>query len=834
MSRNHDETPEPEIKRERRRPPARGLTSQEAAARRAIYGPNLLVPEQRRPSFLTWILRPFADPMVILLLVAGTTYLLLGDRVDAAIIVIAIAPLVLVTLALETRAERALEQLRHLAAPTAVIWRDGEPRRLPAEEIVPGDIVVVQEGDTIPADGILIEGAQITVDESALTGESQPVTKDPQGRPEAREVFAGTTVLSGRGICQITSTGQRTRYGQIGTLVAGIRQQPTPLQRLIRRLVWQLAGAAIALCTAVAVFELFRTGRWERAVITGISLAIAAIPEEFPVVYTLYLTLGAWRLAREHALIRRLASVETLGATTVICTDKTGTLTLGRLEVTAIGLPSGVIAPTNQPLNTSARAILIAAILASEIDPFDPLEQAIITCAARQGIDVRQIQRGRLVRDYPFDPVLKYMSHVWQTDSAIRVYAKGAPEGILERSRTPAIERRRVLQTNEELATRGLRVIAVATGVLPAATGNREADESSLVFRGLIAFSDPPREGVAQALRACQRAGIRVIMITGDHPVTAHAIAEGLGLSHGEARPIATGTEIDAASDRQLAEMLSQISIFARIRPDQKYRIVRTLRAQGEIVAMTGDGINDAPALREADIGIAMGQRGTEVARESSDMILLDDNFATIVTAVYEGRRIFENLRHAFAYIIAFHTPLLAGALVIPLLGIPFLFLPVTLVWLEIIMHPIVSLVFENDPPPPDLMDRPPRPPGVGLLVPSDFIYAFVEGITLFAGSAILYLSSFTEGDTENHARAVALTALFLGQMLLAVSIRVPAQPFWTLDLRSNRVLLPVLGAAFLALLTVLYVQPVSLPAKMAPLTVSDWALAAAVAAAST
>jgi Ca2+-transporting ATPase len=561
-----------------------GLTTVEARARLAKYGPNILVPTKRRPTLFIWIVRPLADPMALLLLVAGATYLLLGDYPDAVATLVALVPITLVTLVLEARTERTLEQLRRATAPTAVVWRDGQRQVVPAEDLVPGDLVFLQEGDVIPADGILIQGIQLMVDESALTGESQPVVKDATGNEPERQMYAGAALRSGRGVMRVTATGERTRYGQIGALVAGIREPPTPLQQLIFRLVRQLAVVAVGLCVVVASIQIISGQGWAAGIIAGVSLGIAAIPEEFPMVYTLYLALGAWRLTRKQALIRRLAGVETLGSTTVICSDKTGTLTLGRVEVAALATIQD-ITRASEPLSPPIRTLVEAAVLASEPHPFDPLEQAILRFATAHGVDAMALHNWTLIHDYPFDPKLKYVAHVWRQNGNTRIAAKGAIEGILNRSNAPDETCRQALAVHRTLASEGMRVLAVASGEVPQPTGNRAEDERHLRFVGLVAFSDPLRPGVTDALRACREAGIRVIMITGDHPLTAHAVAEELGLPHDETHALSTGDELDAADDQELAKLVRKVNIFARTRPEQRYRIVRALRAQGEVVA---------------------------------------------------------------------------------------------------------------------------------------------------------------------------------------------------------------------------------------------------------
>ena len=568
------------------------------------------------------------------------------------------------------------------------------------------------------------------------------------------------------------------------------------------------------------------------------SLAIAAVPEEFPMVYALYLSLGAWRLARDRALVRQLPSVETLGSTTVICSDKTGTLTLGQVRVAAIDtmLPASRAEGADGAGDGEARRLLRAAVLACEPRPFDPLEQAIVGYARERGLDPDHLHRGILATDYAFDPHHKYLSHVWRHDGRVSVNAKGSVEGILDRAGATEQEREAALGANHAFASKGMRVLAVASGDLEAASGDRRVDERALRFRGLIAFSDPVRPGVSAALAECRDAGVRVVMITGDHPLTAGAVADDLGLPHADdaGNPlIATGSELDSADDEQLAAIVRRANVFARVRPEQKHRLVLALRAQGHVVAMTGDGINDAPALREADIGVAMGRRGTEVARESAALVLLDDNFATIVAAVRNGRRIFDNLEKAFAYLVAFHPPLLVAAFLVPLLGYPLLLLPIQLIVLELILHPVIALVFENDPPASDLMTRPPRRPGSGfigwrLLAPG------LLGLTLAAALVGTYLAALAAGIATEQARALGWGTLLMGQALLVFVVRSPARPVWRSDVVTNRTVLPLVGLTLAVLPATVLVGPLADLLHVAPPPPELWLPAAGAAALAT
>jgi Ca2+-transporting ATPase len=744
-----------------------GLTSSQAAARLAEDGPNLVVPAQQHRWWRT-ALETLSDPTVLLLLIAIPTYLVIGEASDAVVTAAALFPIAGVSWYLERRTERTLEQLRRLTAPTATVVRDDQQITIDAESVVCGDVMVVHEGDVIAADAQVLEVSQLEADESALTGESFPVSKTP-----GSTLLAGTTVLSGRAQAVVTATGARTEYGTVGALVATVHTPSTPLQRMVRRMVLLLGAAAAVFCIAILLVEVLRGNGWGDGLIAGVSLAIAAVPEEFPMVYTLYLALGAARLSRHHALVRRLPGVETLGSTSVICTDKTGTLTHGRLDVAALRPTDGV----------SETELLHAAVLACEPHPYDPLDVAIVAHARALGIDVDGLLAQTLVVDHPFDPTDKYLTHVWaDTNGDHRVAAKGALEGILLHSSAAPEVTLLAQQTNHNLASTGMRVIAVASGAREATTASsRLDDEEPLRYLGLIGFHDAIRDGVAEALAECQSAGIRVVMITGDHPVTAHAVAEGLDLPHvsgtGEDL-ITTGADLDAADDDRFRALARETNVFARIRPEQKHRLVAALRADGDVVAMTGDGINDAPALREADIGVAMGARGTAVAREAATLVLLDDNFATIVHAVRDGRRIFDNLQRAFAYLVAFHIPLLITAMVVPLANRPLLLLPVHLLLLEVVLHPAVSLVFQADPAAPDVMQRPPRPRAVGLLSRA-LVRPVALGLTLSAATLTTYLVAVARNYSEDRARGTAFCLLLLGQMLLLIVERSPHAPVW-------------------------------------------------------
>lgn len=796
-----------------------GLSAVEAQRRLETFGPNDLVPPDQQTGALATLRHIVTDPMAILLAIASATYYVLGEVEDAVIAFVALVPVVGVGLLLELRAERALEGLRRMTAPTARAIRDGAEVVVPARDLVPGDAIVLREGDIVPADARVLAGADLVVDESSLTGESQPLSKLAGSDTEA-SLWAGTTVLAGRARATVSVTGRRTRYGQIAELVGQSAPARTPLQSLVRRLFIQLSLVAGAFCIAVVALEMAGGASFAEALIAGVSLAMAGIPEEFPMVFTLYLALGAWRLARDHALVRRLVGVETLGAVSVICADKTGTLTLGTIEVASLWTAAGV----------TERALLEAAVLASEPEPYDPLDQAIVRRAAVAGVDAATLHARELVRDHAFDPASRSLTHVWRDNDELAAYAKGALEGIAGLGMTDAAVRAAARAVNEDLAERGMRVIAVASSSDVDREGDRASDERGLRIVGLVAFVDPIRPGIAASIAECRTAGVRVMMITGDHPTTARAVAEGVGI-HG-AR-VATGDDIDGASDADLAKLVMSTDVFARSRPEQKHRLVRALKANGEVVAMTGDGTNDAPALREADIGIAMGRRGTDVARGAATLVLLDDDFSTIVAAIRDGRRIFENLRRAFSYLIAFHAPLLLSAIVVPVAGAPILLLPVHLVWLELLLHPTVALVFEADPPTKRLMHRPPRRRSVGLVRREQLVALLARGLSLTVAVLALYLGALWLGQSEDSSRGLALIALIVGQLLLVLVERSDSLHVWH-RLSDNRVLPWIVAFTLGSLVVVELVPAIASRIHVTSPSLAGWALAIAVASAAT
>jgi len=808
-------------------PGLQGLTAKEAAARLVRFGPNLLVARER----LVWLKRLIglvADPMALMLAAAALLYFALGAWSDGVIMAIALIPVLGVDVFLAARSRAALAKLAQAVAPMAQVVREGVSRDIATVDLVPGDVLRLNEGDVVHADGVVRFGANLALDESSLTGESEPQRKQPadvdRAPTQEQQVFAGSLVLAGHGFAEVAATGARTHFGNIATLVAGVDASPSPLQKRTGKLVRVLSAVAVVVAIGVFGLGLAHGAPWQTALLNGISLAMAAIPEEYPLVLTLFLSVGAWRLGRRGLLVRRLASVETLGSTTVICTDKTGTLTAGHFE-----LDETVCL---DPTVTEAR-LLEVAILASEAAPVDPMERAIDVRAAARGVDPVTVRATfRLVCDHDFDPVGKHMSHGWAAvdgNSAL-VAAKGALEGILVHCTITPAERTRAEQANARLAARGMRVLAVAVKTTPALTKERSRDEAELRLIGLLGYRDPLRPEVRAAVAECREAGISVRMITGDHALTAHAIATAAGFASDSA--VATGAELAALAPGAFAEKVARTTVFARISPVQKYAIVAAFQAAGDVVAMTGDGINDAPALRLADIGISMGKRGTEVARAASDLVLLDDNFASIVSTVREGRHIFTNIQAAFLYILAFHVPVVALALCAPALGLPLLLLPVHLVWLELVIHPVSAIVFQAEPAPPGLMQRPPRSPSAPLLPRLAMLRSTAVGVVLTL--AVLWLYWSRQANGEDAARSVAWATLLLGyQVLVLVE--------WAALRGSRSNLLPhrplvwwVWFGCGASLPLAIMVPPIARVLHLEPISLADWAVALLVAVAAT
>jgi len=752
-----------------------GLHEADAAARLQQEGPNEL-PAQQKRNLLTIVLEVVREPMFLMLVAAGVVYLLLGEPTDALMLLGFVFVVMTITIVQARRTEHALEALRDLSSPRALVIRDGERRRIAGREVVAGDLVVLAEGDRVPADGLLRQALHLATDESLLTGESVPVRKTPSAEARALDrpggddlpsVFSGTLVTSGQGIVEIAATGPRTELGKIGKALEQTKPEPTMLQTETRRIVRVLAIAGLAACCVVVVaFALTRGGgaaAWKQGFLAGIAMAMAILPEEFPVVLTIFLALGAWRLSRSRVLTRRMPAVEMLGAATVLCVDKTGTLTQNQmtLRMLAIGGTATDLASLKEDLPEELHDLLEHAILASKRDPFDPMERALHEAGNRLLEKTEHLHPAwSLEREYPLTPGLLAVSHAWRSgsDEVVVVSTKGAPEAIADLCHLAPEQRESLAREVLSLASLGLRVLGVARGTARAGALAEAHHDLSLELVGLLGFEDPLRPTVPGAVAECQTAGVRVIMITGDYPATAQSIARHAGLTNCDT--VITGADLERMSDEELARRVSEVQIFARVVPEQKLRIVNALKANDEVVAMTGDGVNDAPALKAAHIGIAMGGRGTDVAREAASIVLLDDDFSSIVEAVKLGRRIYDNIKKAIVFIVAVHIPI-AGLSMLPVFFAdwPLLLLPVHIAFLQLVIDPACTLIFEAEKAEPDVMRRPPRKRDAGLFSRETLSIALLQGFSILAVCVCVFLLGRRD-HVDDAARALTFVTL--------------------------------------------------------------------------
>jgi len=792
-----------------------GLTSAEAASRLAAEGPNAL-PSAERHGTLALILGVLREPMFLLLAAATGIYLVLGDVHEALVLGASLAAVIAITVAQERKAERALEALRDLSSPRALVIRGGVEKRIAGREVVPGDLVLLHEGDRVPADGVLIECNEFSADESLLTGESLPVSKQPAG-PEVSGmanpggegqpfVYSGALVVQGYGKACILATGAQTQIGRIGKALERLEVQDTPLQIQTARVVRVFAAIGLLLCFAVVVLYGMLRNDWLAGLLAGITLAMAVLPEEFPVVLTVFLALGAWRISQKKVLTRRMPAIETLGSATVLCVDKTGTLTENRMAVAEFAVAGHHHDAARGALPASMRPVAHYAALACERNPFDPMERAIVGYAEKHDAEtVRMRSHWRLVKEYDLTRDLLVVTHCWQRPEGgeFVVAAKGAPEAIAKLCKADAAQQTSVLEQTAQIASRGRRVLGVAEARFHGGEFPAYPTGFTFKFLGLIALADPVRATVPQAVRECYDAGIRVVMITGDYPGTAQSIADEIGLK--SPGGVVTGAQLELMGAAQLRARVAEVSIFARVVPEQKLALVEALKANGEIVAMTGDGVNDAPALRAAHIGVAMGGRGTDVAREAASLVLLEDDFKSIVETVRLGRRIYDNIRHAMSYLIAVHVPTAGMALLPLLLGWPLVFAPVHIVFLEFVIDPACSIAFEAEPAHPATMRRPPRDPKEPLLGTRLLWYSFLQGVAVLIAVAVLYFLVLDHGFMEERARAMAFTALVLGNAALILSNRSRTRSIFTTLHMPNRALWWVVGGAIGGLAAALY-----------------------------
>ena len=814
-----------------------GLSAASAAQRLQEDGPNALPGDQRRSG---WAIarETLREPMFLLLLAAGVLYLVLGDLQEGLILFALVLVVLGLTLYQEGKTEHALAALRDLSSPRALVLRDGQPVRIAGIDVVRGDVLVLAEGDRIAADAVLFSGTEVQVDESLLTGEPVPVSKAAAANLDAAvlarpggdgqsALFSGTLLVSGHGLARVTATGPRSEIGRIGSALQTLKPEPSPLKKQTARLVKVLALLALVTSVLMVLAYGLLRGDWLAALLAGIALAMAMLPQEFTVVLTVIPALGAWRLSRQNVLTRRLAAIETLGAASVLCVDKTGTLTENRMTVVQLyaedaSAPQGdavahltIDYATRTELPEVFHTLVEFSILASVTDPFDPMEKAFHSLGQHFLQDTEHLHRDwTLMQAYGLTPELRAMSHVWRAvdGEAHVVAAKGAPEAIVDLCHLDAGAQSRIAAAVDAMAAQGLRVLGVAQARFEGEDWPAIEHDFAFQFIGLLGLADPLRPDIPEAMAQSRAAGIRVVMITGDYPATARAIARQAHLlldthSAGSDADAAllTGDAMSALSDAALQARLQTVQVCARIAPEQKLRIVQAFKANGEVVAMTGDGVNDAPALKAAHVGVAMGGRGTDVAREAAALVLLDDNFASIVGAVRLGRRIFDNLRKSMSYILAVHVPIAGMALVPVLLGWPVALFPLHIAFLELVIDPACSMVFENEPAEADLMTRPPRDAQAPLLASLTLWLALLQGVGVL-GVALAAYAWGLANLSEDGARAFTFATLVAGNLALIFSNRSQAGSLWAWLWVPNRTLWLVSGLALVFLGLALYV----------------------------
>lgn len=745
-----------------------GLSTEEAKERQLKYGKNE-ISHTKKKNFWYNFFHVLKEPMFILLLSVSLIYFILGEKTDGIIMLVFVNVIIWIEIIQEWKTDRTLQALKELSDPTVIVYRDNKKIEIKSHELVPGDVIYISEGVKIPADGFVIKESTLLVDESSLTGESIGVWKKKYTDEPSDSYFrddycyAGTLVISGSALIEVDKIGFETEYGKIGKKASEAPLDKPPLQVQVDKLVSISAKFAFTLFLVVSLVTYFNisdhtfTDRIIESVLAGITIAMAMIPEEFPVILTVFLSMGAWRLAKKNSLVRDLPSVETLGAVSVLCVDKTGTITMNKMAVSQIYTHS-----------TDRNNLLQKMKLACKKDAYDPMEKAMLSYyELNSALDNNKYE---LIKEYPFTNENKMMANLYSSNNKIILSAKGSSENILKLCNLSNDEIVNINKEIEKMASLGLRVIAIADANIE----NKELIpkkliDSKLNFIGLVGLADAPRETVSEDIARCYKAGIRVVMITGDNGLTASSIANKVGIKNSNL--IIKGSEIDKMTDEELRQKVKEVNIFSRVIPEHKMRIVRAFKANGEVVAMTGDGVNDAPALKYADIGIAMGKVGTEVSREAADLILLDDNFSTIVETIHDGRRIYDNIKKAVGYVLSIHVIIALASLFAPLLGIApvnLLLLPIHIVLLELIIDPTCSIVLERQPAEKDIMSRCPRSSNDKLITASLAIKSIMQGLIIFIVSFGMYLLFLNiTPEQPAFARTVALGIIIVSNVLL-------------------------------------------------------------------
>ncbi|MBO0472757.1 HAD-IC family P-type ATPase [Enterococcus ureasiticus] len=808
-----------------------GLTLDEVEERQREFGLNQLEKKKKEP-FYRKVFTIILEPMFMLLIAAALIYFFLGEPLDGGIMLTFVIVIITIEIFQEWKTDQTLNALKDLSAPRINVIRNNTTKKISSEQLVPDDLMLIEEGVKIPADGFVVKANDLSINESSLTGEPEAVWKKMTKSEVFKEedywrddyVYAGTLVTTGSGTILVSNTGTNTEYGKIGKHLATAKEISSPLDKQIGKLVKVCTIVAIILLLLVAAVTFFNDNTLElkdriiQSVLSGITIAMAMIPEEFPVVLTVFLSMGAWRLAKKKSLIRKLSAVETMGALSVLAVDKTGTITENRMTVTKVW-----------PFEPNVEERLNEVMgLASEIDPYDPMEIAILEYDEKHGWSKERLFNSPLISEYPFTDELKMMGHVWDRNNHFEITAKGSPESILTISNLTQEMKQNIRTKIDAFAREGLRIIAVGEQIVSNKNDiPKTLEYCKLTFLGLICLSDPPRKRIEADIEDCRKAGIRVVMLTGDNGLTASSIAKKVGIQN--ANKVLTGHELNQLSDKELAEKVHTRTVFSRVTPEHKMRIVKAFKENGAIVAMTGDGVNDAPALKYADIGIAMGKRGSEVSREAADLILLDDNFSTIVNTVRDGRRIYDNIKKAIGYIFVIHIPIALTALLGPILGIPqdaLFLLPVHVVLLELVIDPTCSIVLERQPSEHNIMTRPPRDPKENILTQKLFVKSLIQGLVIFITSFGIYYFTLQQNHTltnDELARTMGMTVLITANLFLvqvnSSNKLLGIQTFF--KLRHDKVTWIILGGTLLGLIALIY-SPINGFLDLAPLSMKQ------------
>jgi Ca2+-transporting ATPase len=791
-----------------------GLTSKEAKEILKKEGFNSL-PSSEHKNLLSIVGGVVKEPMFILLITCGSLYITLGNLEEGLILLGFVFFIMAIEFFQEKKTEKALDALKDMASPRALVIRDSTETRIPGMEVVVGDTIVLQEGDRVPADASILNSNNLQADESLLTGEAMPAQKREwngveksiqPGGDDSPFVFSGTMIVQGNGVALVTSTGTNTAIGKIGKALESVKDEPTRLKLEMSSLIKKLTIIAILLSIIVIVGYTLTRGNLINGFLAGITLAMSVLPEEFPVILTVFMALGAWRISKARVLTRNPSAIETLGSATVLCTDKTGTLTQNKMTISQLYNGKDFLTiEKGHDLHSDFHEIIEYGILSSQINPFDPMEKAIMAIGDLYLKGTEHIHKNwEMVKEYPLSRELMSMSRVFKLKETreMVIAAKGAPEAIFELCHLNNNNQKQLLLAVEKMAAQGLRILGVATASIDSKSLPEEQLGFTFRFIGLIGLADPIRRDVKTAIKECYTAGIRVVMITGDYSITAKHIALEIGLNIPE--ECITGDELQLMDDTVLCEKIKGINVFARIAPEQKLRIVNALKQNKEIVAMTGDGVNDAPALKSANIGIAMGQKGTDVAREAASLVLMDDNFSSIVGAIKMGRRIFDNLQKAFGYTFAIHVPI-AGLSLIPVImgNYPLILWPVHIVFLELIIDPACSIIFEAEKEEKSVMNRPPRSNNETFFGRKKILLSCTQGLGILIVTLTVYFWGLHLGYNDKEVRAMTFTTLMVANIAVILTNRSWTDHIFKIIATSNKAVIWVIGGAitFLALI---------------------------------